>query len=415
MTRRPFWLLVHRWGGLAMTPFLIIVGLTGAVIPFTDELDAALNPGWFRVPIEARPLLDPLVLHDRVDAAAAPWARLDYAVLSVKVGESVRYLLTANTNPDSGRPYELTYDQLFFNPYTGEQLGGRRYAANSLDRENLMNFLNRLHYCLAMPTERLAVIGGYVLGITAVLWTLDCFVAFYLTLPVRRSSRTLSDGGSTRRRRWRTAWVIKWPTNPFRFNFDLHRATGLWTWVLLLVLAWSSVSLNLGEVYRPVTRALFGLRPDLPIAVQSNRPPALGWRAALETGRTLMREQARQGAFAVLREDTLEHDDARGAYVYTVYSNLDRARWPMTSVTFDATDGHLLRADWPGEPGEQAGDVVTRWITWLHMAAVFGPALQITISLLGVAIVGLAGTGVVIWWKKHKVRFARRGPTLPAR
>ncbi|WP_325052205.1 PepSY domain-containing protein [Sinorhizobium meliloti] len=42
---------------------------------------------------------------------------------------------------------------------------------------------------------------------------------------------------------------------PHKFSFDLHRAGGLWVWAMLFVLAWSSVSFNLKEVYNPVTKA----------------------------------------------------------------------------------------------------------------------------------------------------------------
>ena len=48
MTRH-FWVLIHRYAGLAMTLFLIIVALTGSVLAFKDELDAWLNPDLLRV------------------------------------------------------------------------------------------------------------------------------------------------------------------------------------------------------------------------------------------------------------------------------------------------------------------------------------------------------------------------------
>lgn len=38
MTRR-FWVLLHRYAGLTMTLFLVIVGLTGSVLAFYHEID----------------------------------------------------------------------------------------------------------------------------------------------------------------------------------------------------------------------------------------------------------------------------------------------------------------------------------------------------------------------------------------
>jgi len=44
---RSILVLQHRWFGLAAALFLFIAGLTGAVIAFDHELDAALNPQFF--------------------------------------------------------------------------------------------------------------------------------------------------------------------------------------------------------------------------------------------------------------------------------------------------------------------------------------------------------------------------------
>ena len=44
MKTRPFWVVTHRYAGLAMTVFLIIVGLTGSLLAFYAELEQALNP-----------------------------------------------------------------------------------------------------------------------------------------------------------------------------------------------------------------------------------------------------------------------------------------------------------------------------------------------------------------------------------
>ncbi|MGH8556691.1 MAG: PepSY domain-containing protein [Methylococcales bacterium] len=66
-------------------------------------------------------------------------------------------------------------------PYTGEELGRHQAGAISEGLVNLMPFIYQLHYCLALDS-----FGIWVLGICALVWTLDCFVAFYLTFPARR-------------------------------------------------------------------------------------------------------------------------------------------------------------------------------------------------------------------------------------
>jgi uncharacterized iron-regulated membrane protein len=46
---RYFWVLLHRYAGLAMAGFLIIVGLTGSLLAFFTELEQLINPHWYPV------------------------------------------------------------------------------------------------------------------------------------------------------------------------------------------------------------------------------------------------------------------------------------------------------------------------------------------------------------------------------
>ncbi len=43
MTRQ-FWVYIHRYVGLRMALFLVIVRLTGSLLAFYDEIDDWLNP-----------------------------------------------------------------------------------------------------------------------------------------------------------------------------------------------------------------------------------------------------------------------------------------------------------------------------------------------------------------------------------
>ena len=147
----------------------------------------------------------------------------------------------------------MDYNQVFLDPSTGAEVGRREWGKPALTRENFIPFLYMLHYSLHLPA-----MGGvdrwgiWLMGGIALIWTVDCFVRFYLTLPGRRARRSTSAAGFspdasaaangvTRRvddvdtpgawwRRWRAAWRVKWSGSARRINFDLHRAAGLWLW-----------------------------------------------------------------------------------------------------------------------------------------------------------------------------------------
>src|SRR5690349_1312936 len=53
---RAIFMAVHRWSGLAAAGFLIVAGLSGAVLAWGEPLDRALNPDLFRVMPQGQPI-----------------------------------------------------------------------------------------------------------------------------------------------------------------------------------------------------------------------------------------------------------------------------------------------------------------------------------------------------------------------
>jgi uncharacterized iron-regulated membrane protein len=404
---RPALVILHRWVGLVLAGFLVLAGLTGALLVWVEELDAAVSPALLQVePTSAAPL-DPLALREAVQAAH-PEAYVALVPLGRKPGRSAVFRLYPRPleGQARGSGAEPPNDQVFVDPYTGRILGARKWGDIGQGLKNLVPFLYRLHFSLALD-----VVGSYVFGVVALLWMLDCVVGAWLTLPPGRG------GGGARRwlARWWPAWQVRRHAGAYKLNFDLHRAGGLWLWAVLFVIAWSSVAFNLSdEVYEPVMKRLLDHQPDrrsLPPARQPRLQPALDWPAALATGRRLMAEQARLQGFTIKAETMLVHDlccGPRGAYRYQVQSSRDiRDHWGSTQLLFDADTGALLQLWLP--TGAAAGDTVRMWLTSLHMAAVWGLPFRLFMTVVGLLVPVLAVTGVVVWARK------RRGRRAPAR
>lgn len=406
MKMRPVWVVVHRYAGLAMALFLTIVGLTGSLLAFYPELDRWLNP---QLSVAASPLprLNLQTLHDKAERLA-PQARITSIWLQ---DDAVTVALAPGVN-SAGQAEPLAFNQLILNPYTGEELGRRNWGAISEGLTNLMPFVYKLHFALA-----LGEFGIWILGITALVWTLDCFVGFYLTLPAaRKASRQKEAGGPMPRRsfwqRWQPAWQVKWRGALTRVNFDLHRAGGLWFWAMLLVFAWSSVYMNLNAaVYAPVTKAVVGDYhepwldfPDLPKPLLQ---PALNWREAYALATGLMEQAAQQNGFTVQGPQGFRYNPAKGFYVYIVRSSADiQHKHGSTRLIIDANNGQqtLLLPS-----GQYAGNSVSSWLASLHKAEVFGLPYRIFVCLLGLVISMLSVTGVAIWWQKRRVRRLKKG------
>src|SRR5262245_935056 len=139
---RPFFSRLHRWFGLATAVFLFVAGLTGAVISWDHELDAALNPGLYeaRTPAgtgTARPSLE---LAQRLEADD-PRVQVTYLPLAVEPGETLQVSVEPRVDPLTGKLYDVDYNEVAVDPVTGEVQGRRFWGAISLAPENLLPFL----------------------------------------------------------------------------------------------------------------------------------------------------------------------------------------------------------------------------------------------------------------------------------
>lgn len=388
--RRGVWVWLHRWLGLALAGFLVVVGLTGSLIAFYPEIDQLFNPRIYE--LKPGQPLPPGELAARTETATG----LRVTSVSAYRDNQAPWV---GVQAASGKP-EPTYEYLRLEPVTGEEIWRENWGEISEGIENFMPFIYTLHYALALDE-----FGMWVLGIAALVWTLDSFIGFYLTLPPRR--RTLQARPENNVwQRWWPAWKIRWLASRYKLNFDLHRAGGLWLWGMLLVFAWSSVYMNLSDtVYTWVTRAFMEYRTsdDVPVRAQAVAKPRLDWRAAQSRADELMAQVARKHEFAVIQPMGIRFDTQRGVYEYRVRSSRDILdRGGYTRLSFDADTGELRQLLLP--TGQYAGNTVTSWLVALHEGNVFGLPYRIFVCVFGVCVAILSITGVIIWWKKRQAR-----------
>lgn len=417
---------LHRWFGLMIAGFLFISGITGAIISWDHELDELLNPHLTEVQSRGS-VIPPLEISRRIEAAN-PHTWVTFIPLLTQDGESAIFGVSPRINPDTGQAYELGYNQVFVDPITGLELGKREWGAVSLSRENLISFLYKLHYSLHIPEIwGIDKWGIWLLGIIAMMWALDCFFGLYLTLPLRRRQRltetnALHNGAilnaylqaklSTPKtehtwwKRWLPAWQVRWKNGIYKRNFDLHRATSLWTWALLFIMAFTAFSLNLNrEVFFPVMSLVSNATPspfDLRIPRDKHQPiiPKVNYESILVKAHA---ESARRG----WKEPAGSMFYAEDYGIYEVaffYPGDDHGAAGVgpANLYFDAEDGRYLgdRKPWDGS----VADIFMQMQFPLHSGRILGLPGRILISLMGLAVAMLSVTGVYIWWKKHRGR-----------
>ncbi|MEY4589289.1 MAG: hypothetical protein RL497_1365 [Pseudomonadota bacterium] len=387
---------IHRYAGLGMAVFLILVGVTGSLLAFYPELEQLTAPQFYTSSRTDAPL-DIGVLGEK-----ATHIDPQCIVTSVSLSEPGRAVVgvAPRINPETQLPFALTYSQMLLNPYTGELLGTRHQGAISEGWHNLLPFIYEFHYSLILGDT-----GIWILGIVAFIWVVDCFTGLIITFPARGRHQQSAPSFWAR---WKKAWVIKWGASKWRLNFDLHRALSLWLWGALLVFAWTSVYMNLWDTaYTHITRALMPFHPPwYELAGREPAPaiPQQDWRTINAKARALMNEQAKQIGFTLERPSELRYEAHYNAYRYRVLSSLDLSdRFARTEVFFDATNGELLLNYFPS--GQHTGNTVSLWLHALHTGRVWGLPYRIFVCVLGVFIVVITLTGVLVWWnKRHALR-----------
>ena len=147
---RKICVFLHRYGGLGMAGFLVVVGLTGSLLAFNIELERLFAPQLFA---NAPPVLAPLDLATLAERAQAlvPQARLIY--LAHTAPDQTKAYFEPLENPETQAPYDLDFTEFFVDPFTGAELGRRRNADLSQGAINLMPFIYDLHWRL--------VLGGF--------------------------------------------------------------------------------------------------------------------------------------------------------------------------------------------------------------------------------------------------------------
>lgn len=239
---------------------LLSACLTGSLLAFKPELDAWLNPQIFRIPASGSAPLD----EDALRAALkrqSPTARVRWIEPPRAAGDPALANVAGWRDPNDAAH---RINEVFVHPVTGAVLGARSTTNPRFNRLEFVHWLHRFHYMIGLQRTGMLIMGG-----VAIAWFVDSLAGSLLTLPP----------GSGRWRRWLRTWKVRRQY----VAYDLHRASSLWLWPLLMVMSVSSIYLNLTqEVFMPAIDGIGHLLPEIwrrPV-VES----VLEWQEPLHTG-----------------------------------------------------------------------------------------------------------------------------------
>ena len=217
---------IHLWLGLITGLIIFIVGTTGCIMVFEDEIRTLTEPFQF-VPKQDLSVKSPSSLisiarqTEEIPKVEPVLTRFDFR------GEEQSAIVMLFF---PGKAYNV-----FLNPYTGKVLKIKDL------RKDFFKIVRAGHRSLW-----LGAIGKLIVGIATILFVLLLISGFVLWWPRHFSKTTL-----------RKSVLINWSVSGKRLNYDLHNVLGFYSLLFSLILALSGLMISFnwvaGAVYRVVS------------------------------------------------------------------------------------------------------------------------------------------------------------------
>ena len=224
---------LHWLFGITAGLVLALMGITGALYSFQEELLRAFNGEVLRVEVRPEGVLPPAELVKRVEAQQQDKVAMLW--VDVREGDAARVFFTPAPGERRG---ELRYAD----PYTGELKG-------DVAGQGFFSLMLNLHRFLAMGDT-----GRQITGACTLMLVFFCLSGLYLRWP-----RKALD--------WRTWLTFDWAKKGRAFNWDLHAVAGTWCLLFYLLFALTGLFWSY-EWYR---EGLNKLLADAPAAGQQQK------------------------------------------------------------------------------------------------------------------------------------------------
>ena len=373
---------IHWFVGITAGSLLMMVGVTGATLSFSDEIIDALNPGVMHVARQSAPLLEAPQLFSKIQAANPDRPILALTFSNDAPGSAEVHSARVNFAPPPGqRRGELRYA----NPYDGKLLP-------SLRAEPFFKWVEFLHRFLLLPTP----IGKVIMGSTALCLFFMALSGLYLRWP-RRALQ------------WRAWFRLDFSLRGRSFLWHLHSMLGTWALVMYLISSGTGAYWSLDWLKQGVDGLIGRAQPGAGQEKSASKPKPAA-REAMPADQFARVWQGFTVAAPAYRRVMLRLPERAGQAVQINYlepdAPHDQAFSRMRINPQTGTVGNLLRYR-----DKRTGERVLSSIYVLHMGSLFGLPGRILMTLAALCLPLFGITGWILYLdrrrKKRAVRQAR--------
>jgi uncharacterized iron-regulated membrane protein len=380
-------LQVHSILGLALALVLTVIGLTGAIMSFEDEIGASLNAGIMRVEARSTPMLTPDGLIARLQAAH-DLGKVSAVTMTSDPSAAVRIRFARDEG--GSRPSSVYVD-----PYDARVLGSPRGEA-------FFATVRKLHRWLLLPGDAKGY-GRQVTGVVAIGLIVMLISGIVLRWPRRAGSVKI--------------WLK--PNLALRgrgFHWSLHSVVGTWVLVIYLVMALTGLWYSFDWYKNGVTWLLS--RPSAVAApmqpkMQPKSPRGAGTGAGATEAGPLALDRAwsaflhEQGSRFATAQLTLP---AAGTVVrirsWARDASHDGAR---DEFRIDAVTGRLVSSEIYAD--KSIGERILASVLDIHRGSIFGWPGQLLFMVAAALMPLFMVTGLMLYLSRRKHRRMSR-PTV---
>jgi uncharacterized iron-regulated membrane protein len=338
-------LTLHLYAALITGVFVVILGVTGSIMAFEDQIDHLTHPHLFFVTPQTRAL-------SLAELATAASRRFP--------GEKA-LSFGMPTSPDLS--YYVAFDSgnVYVNPYTGEVLGVR-------DAPTWLSFVHQFHLRLSAGAAGKRIVSW--VGLVMLFLLLS---GLYLWWPLKRVT-------------------VTWDAGPKRRWFDVHSAVGIFSLVFLLLLTVTGIVIGFESVSTPFF-----------FSITHSQPLRANFRAGARPGIVpLTPDQAVDAARAALPGAApigVNVPGPTGVYRVALRYPEDLTPGGRSRVFVDPYGGAILQAE--SSRTTAAGTRMVNANRAIHTGDILGLPSKAVMSMASLMAALQVFSGVMLWWKRR--------------
>lgn len=373
-----FFYNAHKIIGLFLGLVFVLIGLSGSILAFREDIDERLNYSLMRV---ASPPNASFKIISEIYSSAIQAIPKDAKVerLMMPRHKNAAAILTYIVETDD---LDSFFYEVFINPYTAK-VTGQRLKIHGEDQfsQPIIQILMAFHWTLLLGAN-----NAYLIGFIGIFFFFSIFAGLYLWW--------------LKNKNWRLGLTVKWQASSERITYDLHKNIGFYGAAFLIIMTATGAAM----IFKPVTQKVTSLFSTV------SGEPNFGKSKPSAQHEPIHITQAIVIANRVFKDGKIFSislpNSPTGVFIVgkMLDSEPNKSR-TYRNVSIDQYSGEILQIQDPDN--FTAGEKLFEWLFPVHTGEIFGEYGRPVLLLIGLLPLALFTTGLMRWRQKRHSRKIR--------